>query len=160
MVSKEMNLKIDLINFQTPSWVCEKMVALVPAAVGTILEPTPGNGNLVKALSKNYKVITYNSFEEISGRFQAIVMNPPFSPMSLGYSILYKCMEMSNIIIALMPWLTIINSEKRLNKIIDFGLESIIHLPRNAFPGSRVQCCILKMIKGYNSIIRFERFTN
>jgi type I restriction-modification system DNA methylase subunit len=87
-------------------------------------------------------------------------MNPPFSPMTLGYQILYNCINMSDNIIALMPWLTIINSERRTKKIIDFGLKSITHLPRNIFPGSRVQTCILEIKKGYSGDIKFINYAN
>lgn len=87
-------------------------------------------------------------------------MNPPFTPMKTGYEILYRCMEMSNNIIALMPWLTLINSEKRTAKIFEYGLISVTHLPRNVFPGSRVQTCILQMQKFYNKETRFHLFIN
>ena len=52
---------------------------------------------------------------------------------------------MTNNIIALMPYLAIINGEKRTNDIMNFGLKSITHLPRSTFKGSRVQTCILEM---------------
>jgi type I restriction-modification system DNA methylase subunit len=85
----------------------------------------------------------------VSGRFDAVVMNPPFTPMERGYRILYAVMEMSNVVIALMPWLTLINSKRRTKDIETFGLKEVIHLPRDVFPGSRVQTCILNMQKGY-----------
>jgi len=90
--------------------------------------------------------------------FDWVVMNPPFSPMKLGYKILYKCMGMSDNIIALMPWLTIINSQKRTDDIMGFGLASITHLPRTIFKGARVQTCILEMRKGYNSTTKFINY--
>ena len=82
-------------------------------------------------------------------KFDVAVMNPPFSPMQVGYDILYKVMGMADLIVALMPWLTLINSEKRTKIIYRFGLKSVTHLPRNIFPGSRVQTCILNMERGY-----------
>jgi len=124
------------------------MVSLIPAGVRTVLEPTPGEGNLVRALA-GYQVTAPTEFWEVSGRWEAVVMNPPFSPMDEGYRILYAVMEMSDIIIALMPWLTLINSEKRTDDINRYGLKSVTHLPRSAFKGSRVQTCILDMRKGY-----------
>jgi hypothetical protein len=147
------------MNFQTPDYICEYMVGILPQGNKTILEPTPGEGNLVKALKeKSFNVIAPEDFWEISGRFDAIVMNPPFSPMETGYKILYKCMEMSDTVIALMPWLTIINSEKRIKKIMDFGLVSITHLPRSVFKGSRVQTCILTMLKHYGGQTSFYNY--
>jgi len=144
-----------LNNFQTKMWVCDFMVSLIPENVLTVLEPTPGDGNLVEAL-KDYDVTAPNEFWDVKQTFDAVVMNPPFTPMKLGYEILYATMEMSNIIIALMPWLTIINSQKRTSDIKGFGLKSVSHLPRSAFPGSRVQTCILEMEKGWkgNRILR------
>ncbi len=136
------------MNFQTPKWVCDYMISLIPPDVKTVLEPTPGEGNLVKALA-GYHITAPDEFWVISGWWDCIAMNPPFTPMSQGYKILYRCMEMSDIIIALMPWLTLINSEKRTQDIVGFGLQSVTHLPRKAFAGSRVQTCILKMKRGY-----------
>jgi hypothetical protein len=82
-------------------------------------------------------------------------MNPPFTPMKLGYKILYRCMELSNNIVALMPWLTIINGQKRTEDIMNFGLKSITHLPRKTFNGARVQTCILELHKGYQGVTQF-----
>ena len=69
-------------------------------------------------------------------------------------------MEMSDNIIALMPWLTMINGQKRTSDIIEFGLVSITHLPRSIFNGARVQTCILQMSKGYNGKTEFLKFDN
>ena len=85
-----------------------------------------------------------------------IVMNSPFSPMKEGYNILYRCMNMTDNIIALMPYLTIINGEKRTQDIMNWGLKSITHLPRSTFKGSRVQTCILEMKKGYTGDTIFK----
>lgn len=141
------------MDFQTPDWCCKYMVSLMPE-MGSydVLEPTPGEGNLVKELNKKHLVTAPDDFWklDIDSRFEYVVMNPPFTPMDMGYKILYRCMEMSDNIIALMPWLTLINSEKRTKDIKIFGLKSVTHLPRKTFAGSRVQCCILEMIKGYS----------
>jgi len=147
-------------NFQTQKWVCDIMVGLLPDGVSTVLEPTPGEGNLVRALIRalnGYQVTAPQEFWNVSGRFDAVVMNPPFTPMEQGYRILYAVMEMSDIVIALMPWLTLINSEKRTKDIKCYGLKSISHLPRSAFAGARVQTCILEMQKGFvgETSIRF-----
>lgn len=138
------------MDFQTHPNVCQYMVSLLPAGISRVLEPTPGEGNLVRALrEKGYKVIAPSEFWDVSGRFDAVVLNPPFTPMEEGYCILYAVMEMSDIIIALMPWLALINSEKRTDNIEGFGLKGVTHLPRSAFKGSRVQTCILEMQKGF-----------
>jgi len=142
------------MDFQTHPQVCEYMTSLLPAGIVTVLEPTPGEGNLVRAL-KGFQVTTPCDFWQISGRFDASVMNPPFTPMEQGYRILYAVMKMTDIIIALMPWLTIINSQKRTDDIKAYGLKSVTHLPRSAFPGARVQTCILEMQKGYHGARTF-----
>jgi len=148
-------------DFQTPESTCDFMVGMIPDGVVNVLEPTPGEGNLVKSLcDKGYQVTAPDDFWEIKGNWDCIVMNPPFTPMMLGYDILYRCMEMTDKIVALMPWLTIINSEKRTKEIVSFGLKSIAHLPRNVFPGSRVQTCILNMNRSHSGFtkISFEEF--
>ncbi len=137
------------------------MASFLPKNAGNILEPTPGVGNLVKAIKTkgNITAIDGDFFEMPKQRFDWIVMNPPFTPMTKGYRILYDCMEMSDNIIALMPWLTMINSQKRTNDIMNFGLVSITHLPRSIFTGARVQTCIIYMKKGYNGKIEFINYS-
>lgn len=137
-------------NFQTPERICHYMASFLPKSAGRILEPTAGKGNLVKVLKSYGDVIVPEDFYTMeSDRFDWIVMNPPFTPMKKGYDILYRCMDMSDNIIALMPYLTIINGEKRTHDIMQWGLKSITHLPRSIFKGSRVQTCILEMSRGY-----------
>ncbi len=137
-------------HFQTPEHICKYMASFLPINAGRILEPTSGQGNLVKALRPFGKVIAPKDFNLMKpATFDWIVMNPPFSPMKQGYEILYRCMDMTDNIIALMPYLAIINGEKRTKDIFNWGLKSITHLPRSTFKGSRVQTCILEMKKGY-----------
>ena len=136
------------------------MASFLPDKVDSILEPTPGKGNMVSILKQHGDVITPNNFWDLleNDRYEWICMNPPFTPMKTGYEILYRCMEMSDNIIALMPWLTIINGEKRTKDIMNFGLKSVTHLPRKVFNGSRVQCCVLEMRKGWNYETIFKTF--
>jgi hypothetical protein len=151
------------MEFQTPIEVANYMVGMTYCYQnGYILEPTPGNGNIVNAI-KQYDlkpVVPDGDFWEMEHKrkYGAVVMNPPFTPMKLGYKFLYKCMELSDEIVALMPWLTIINGEKRTNDIMNFGLKSITHLPRSIFKGSRVQCCILHMNKGWDEPTVFYKY--
>lgn len=148
------------MDFQTPKHVCNYMGDFLPKNAGSILEPTKGIGNLVRAVeNKGFVTAPDDFFKMEKTRFDWIIMNPPFTPMEVGYKILYDCMEMSDNIIALMPWLTMINSEKRTNKIMSFGLKSITHLPRNIFKGSRVQTCILEMKKGWMSETTFKNYS-
>lgn len=139
-------------DFQTPEEIISYMAMLIDFQPEIILEPTPGAGGMVKALREwGYHVYAPRDFFAIKKgrRFDLVVMNPPFSPMSLGYKILFDCMDRSDNIIALMPWLTLINGEKRLQKITNYGLKGVTHLPRRIFPGSRVQTCIVEMSKGF-----------
>src|SRR5688572_1264997 len=77
--SKAEDLKDD---FQTPPPVCKYMASLVPAGVKTVIEPTPGQGNLVKALqATGYQVTAAVNFWDIAftDRYDAVVCNLPFS---------------------------------------------------------------------------------
>lgn len=139
------------MDFQTPIDVCDYMANFLPNNAGIILEPTKGEGNLVNSLSLKGEVIAPDDFFDMKKRkFDWIVMNPPFTPMAIGYKILDECLEMTDNLIALMPWLTLINGEKRTSKLFFYGLVSVTHLPRTVFRGSRVQTCILEMKRGFN----------
>lgn len=153
-------MNINNIDYQTLPVVANFMASLLPDNAGTILEPTSGAGNLVKAAQYKGTVIAPFVFEDIDpkSRFDWAIMNPPFTPMALGYEYLLKVMAMTDNIVALLPWFIIINSEKRIKTIQDFGLVSITHLPRKAFPGCRIQCCILKMQKSHNTQTEFSFF--
>lgn len=148
------------MDFQTPDNVAEYMAAFIPEGAGTILEPHPGIGNLVKAASKKGTVIAPDRYENIpkNSRFDWVIMNPPFTPMILGYNCLFEVMQMSDNIIALLPWLVLLNSKQRTKEIKSFGLKSITAIPRSSFPGARVQCCILELRKGYKGETIFKMF--
>lgn len=150
-------------EFQTPTELAKYMVSLIPKGVITILEPTPGEGNIVKAL-RGYEVTDpIDFFQMEKKRFDCVVTNPPFSieyafglPQELnkkgsqiGYHILKSCMEMSDNIIAMLPWFILTNSEKRMKEIKEWGLKSVCIVPRRWFPGSRASNCILVLKKGY-----------
>jgi len=162
-------------NFQTPPSVCDYMVNLIPENSKTVFEPTPGLGNLVKALEKKnrYQIMTADDFFlfDTTQKFDCIVMNPPFSSksahmenapqnsevigMKLGYYILKQCMLMSNNIIALMPWYTISDSDVRMRYLRDFGIKSLTPLPRKTFQYARIQTVIIELQKGYKGKTSF-----
>jgi hypothetical protein len=148
-------------DFQTPVIVAEFMASLMDDQCGLILEPTPGLGNLVQAAKHKGRVIAPENFEDIipGTRYDWAIMNPPFTPMIEGYRYLSEVMNMTDNIVALLPWFIIINSEKRLNAIMKFGLVSVTSLPRKTFPGCRIQCCILKMQKGFKGETIFNKFS-
>ena len=149
------------MEFQTPEWVCEIMAKMISELIifpETILEPTSGAGNLVKAIDERYPssiIYTPGDFFKFDEGVDIIVGNPPFTPMKLGYDMLKRCFELSDNIIMLMPWLALINSEKRTQLYMDRGLKKVVHLPRRAFPGSRVQTCIMQLQEGYHNEIIF-----
>ncbi len=147
-------------DFQTLPVVAEYMASLMPAKCGTILEPTPGIGNLVAAVKDKGIVTAPNRYHDIDMkiRFDWAIMNPPFTPMELGYKFLSSVMERTDNIIALLPWFILINSQRRLEEIERYGLVSVTHLPRKAFPNSRIQCCVLEMRKGYIGTTEFKTF--
>lgn len=160
MISEKVNQKKEFQHFQTPKIVCEYMAGFIFENCGTILEPTPGIGNLVDAVKHKGIVVAPKRFEDIEAgkKFDWVIMNPPFSPMIVGFDIFMKTMEMSDNIIALLPWLVLLNSSKRMDRIKEFGLVSITNLPRKAFKGSRVQTCILFLQKGYKKETVFKTF--
>lgn len=163
--------------YQTPSVVCEYMVDLIPSNAITILEPTPGLGNIVSELnSRNkYKVITPSDFFLLdpTHKYDCIVMNPPFSDksgfiknaqvdrslikgMKLGYYILTECMKRTDNVIALMPWFTISDSDVRLRHIKAYGLKSITPLPRKTFDYARIQTMVVELERGYEGSTTFN----
>lgn len=135
-------------EFQTPIPVCVYMANMIEPAAKTVLEPTPGQGNLVKVLKdKNYNVIAPQNFWKWEPRkADAICMNPPFTKM-----------ELSDNIIALVPWYTLINSRNRTKDFQDFGLVSVTNLSRTIFQ-TRTQVCILQMKKGYSGKTEFKQY--
>lgn len=164
-----------MMPFQTPPPVCDYMASMLCGpkhnAAGQILEPTPGEGNLVAALKRrhpNAEVIAPADFFDllpglINGqiqypRYDHIVMNPPFTPIITGWKFLQHCMQMSDHIVCLLPWFIVINSERRLKILTDFGLQSITHLPRTAFAQSRIQCCVLHLRRAHKGETIFKTF--
>lgn len=159
-------------EFQTPPEICKYMASLVPNNAKTVLEPTPGDGNLVRELHKFHVTAPTDFFKMEKARFDCVVMNPPFSieytfgipdainkkGSQIGYHILKSCMEMSDNIIALFPWFIITNSEKRMKEIKQWGLRSVCVVPRRWFPGSRTSTCILVLEKGYSEKIELTTF--
>lgn len=145
------------MDFQTPPHICEYMVGLLPKHALRIYEPTPGKHGLVRAVQHTGRICHYpegdfwlerfpNPFmQHYGGKYDAVVMNPPFTPNTEAWRFTLAAMDLADIIIALLPWMLLINSQKRMQAILDYGLCSITNLPRNTFPNSRVQCCVLRM---------------
>lgn len=165
-----------LHHFQTPPEVCRYMVSLLPTDISTVLEPTKGDGNIVRELS-GYNVTAPDDFFLLDKHltFDAVVMNPPFGSKSailtnapnsykaekglkFGYRILIDCMQKAPVIIALMPWFTIADSDVRLRYLKQNGLKSITALPRKTFEYARIQTCVIELQKGYSGEIEFKVF--
>lgn len=162
-------------NFQTPEIVADYMVTLIPKKCRTILEPTPGKGNLVNALEKSdrpFEITALTNFWDLDDEFyDCVLMNPPFnkdaffdhSGKPAGYNmpcsfIIDTCMKRTDNIIALLPWSHITNSVLRVKQLMNYGLQTVITLPRKTFPGSRVQTCIVQLKKGYPEKTEFKYF--
>jgi hypothetical protein len=147
-------------DFQTPLEVARYMVRMVPDLTCTILEPTPGMGTIVNALKElnvDHNITAPEDFFSLpkDSRFDCIVMNPPFSHK---YHILLQCMQMSDCVIALMPWFTISDSDVRLRLLYKWGLKSITALPRKTFQFARIQTCVFELEKGYKGETAFKVF--
>lgn len=157
-------------DFQTPQGVAKYMVNLLPESVVSVLEPTAGMGTIVNELKlKNYKVTAPADYFLMDHKetFDGVVMNPPFSGKSLivdnaplkyhgkgmkaGYMLLFECMQKSDVVIALMPWYTISDSDPRMRSIKKYGLKSITVLPRKTFDYTHIQTCVLELRKGWKS---------
>ena len=163
-------------QFQTPPEVVKYMCDMVPEKSKLILEPTKGIGNIVSELeNRNFEVYAPDNFFDMSlmaGKFDCIVMNPPFSSkyafgipdhieqtgMRLGYFMLTECLKMSDNVIALMPWFTITDSDVRIRFLKGYGLKSITALPRKTFQYSRIQTCVFELEKGYQEETIFKTF--
>lgn len=163
-------------DFQTPPEVCRYMASLIGEA-RTVLEPTKGKGNLVKAIQDYGYHVTAPDDYFLLGKdlyFDAVCMNPPFSlpsliidnapssfkdkGMKVGYRILTECMERTNKVIALMPWFTISDSDVRLRYLKKYGLVSLTALPRKTFEYARIQTVIIELRKNYTGPTEFKVF--
>lgn len=168
-------------QFQTPPPVCDYMASLAPKTAKYFLEPTPGQGNIKEAIKRRfgpekkgiYIDAPYNYFTfDFKPKYDCVIMNPPFSEkhgfglpdgleikgMRLGYYMLLECMKKSDNVIALMPWFTIIDSDVRLRTLNEFGIKSITALPRKTFEYSRIQTCVIELLRGRNRQTEFKTF--
>ncbi|WP_299673291.1 hypothetical protein [uncultured Tenacibaculum sp.] len=156
-------------DFQTPTDVAKYMVNMLPSDIVDVLEPTAGLGRIKTELElKGYNVTAPEDYFLLEKKkFDAVVMNPPFSGKSLivdnaplkfhgkgmqaGYMILWECMQMADTVIALMPWFTISDSDPRMRSIKRYGLKSITVLPRKTFDYTKIQTCVLELKKGWTA---------
>lgn len=163
-------------DFQTPDEVCKYMVSMLTIPSGSVLEPTPGKGGLVRALEDRFLVTAPENYFLLDKdrKFDAVVMNPPFSSryaflegapdhflktgMRFGYEILKQCMDKAPEIIALMPWFTLSDSDLRLRYPKKFGMVSITALPRKTFRYARIQTVVIHLVKGYPGETLFKVF--
>lgn len=165
------------LEFQTPPPVCHLMAGLIPPSTKTIMEPTPGIGNLVAAARiGGFEVEAVPDFftRDKSKRYDCIIMNPPFSDrhgnlenapldfqetgLKLGYYILTECMKQSDHIIALMPWFTITDSDRRIRQLEEFGIAKLISLPRKTFNYTRIQTLVIELHRRHKGPAEFSRF--
>lgn len=165
-------------DFQTPVNVANYMVSLLPDSAKTVLEPTPGIGNIKRALiNGGGRIVTAPEdyfLLDRKQRFDAIVMNPPFSRkftiidnapdsvkeagMRMGYWFLTDCMKRSDYVVALMPWFTISDSDVRLRMLYRYGMRSLTALPRKTFEWARIQTVVIVLEKGFKGDTIFKAF--
>lgn len=163
-------------EFQTPREVARYMTSLVPPEARTILEPTPGIGNIIRELRRaGYTDITAPAdffLLDRKKRYDAIVMNPPFAHkyaimdnapdrfkvkgMRLGYQMLIECMQRSDNVIALMPWFTLSDSDVRLRALKRWGIKSLTALPRKTFEYARIQTVVIELKKNWHAPTVFK----
>lgn len=149
--------EFNVVDFQTPPWLCrhlvEKLERVIPKSA-LVVEPTPGAGNMVKAL----KAAGYTNVETPPGDFfdwrpsskpMAVVGNPPWTPNTLAYKVLDRCLEFGPaLVVMVMPWVTVTNSDSRAQRLKAAGLGAVISLPRSVFPGVRLNACVLVIEPG------------
>lgn len=163
-------------NFQTPAEICDYMVSMIPDNAISVLEPTPGMGNLIAALEKKQKfeITAPEDFFLLNKlkKYDVVLANPPFSSktafignapidvdiqgMKLGYFILKELMKLSDNVIALMPWFTLSDSDVRMRFLRDFGIKSITPLPRKTFQYARIQTVIIELERNYPGKTEFK----
>ena len=150
------------------------MIEMIPFGSKTVLEPTPGEGNIVSLLTGYDVTAPDDWFLLPSQRYDCVIMNPPFSSkyaflqnapshfaengMKLGYHILTECMKRSDNVIALMPWNTVSDSDLRLRFLKEYGIRSLTTLPRKTFNYVRLQTVILELQSGYKGDTVFNTF--
>lgn len=163
-------------QFQTPPNVCRYMASLIPDGTTTVLEPTPGRGNLVAELDE-YEVTAPADYflMDKNLRFDCVIMNPPFSTrsailtnapsswknskgMKFGYKMLLDCTNKSDVIIALMPAFVLSDSDVRLRHLKKFGMISVTSLPRVTFGYARIQTVVLFLHRNYIGPTEFVVF--
>jgi hypothetical protein len=177
MEIKKMTAEDFKFDFQTPVPVANYMVSLLPAWVKKVCEPTPGMGNIETALvNGGYEVTAPKDYFLLdhSKRFDAFVMNPPFSHkftlldnapahvhqkgMRMGYWFLTDAMKRTNNVVALMPWFTLSDSDVRLRALKRYGIKSLTALPRKTFEFARIQTVVIELEKGYRGKTVFEAY--
>lgn len=161
------------MNFQTPPHIAKYMIDMIPSWATTILEPSPGRGNIVNQLllRARFQVTSPENFFELPpAYYDCVIMNPPFSEkngfevppelnlkgLKLGYYFLNECLQRSNYVIALMPVFVITDSDVRNRYFKKYGLKSITLLPRKTFQYSRIQTCILEFNGGWIGTTTFR----
>ena len=105
--------------YETPYSITRQFLEVETGISGKILEPSCGNGAIVKVLKdKGFDVIGKDlefghDFLRETERYDAIITNPPFS---IAYEFIQKCKELSNYFALLLP-LSYLHGKKRFDNI-------------------------------------------
>ena len=155
------------------------MVSMIDDKAKTILEPTPGEGNLINAVKERFSEVNIiapeNYFDWEQQEVDCTIMNPPFTDKQLittnashkvrelkgmaitGYFV-YEAMKYSKEVIALIPYYFIINSAKRVEELMKFGFVSLTNLPRGVFGNLSVQVCVIHLRAGHSEQTLFKNY--
>ena len=116
--------------YETPYSITRQFLERERELTGTILEPSCGDGAIVKVLKEmNFNVIGKDlslgqNFLEETERYEAIITNPPFS---IVYEFIQKAKTLTNYFAFLLP-LSYLHGKKRFDNIYS----------DNTFPLSRI----------------------
>jgi hypothetical protein len=174
MVKSLYNLDKTSNDWSTAEWIVDRMFAEMLQAVPMIgngqrnirvLEPTPGEGAMLSHLKVKfalwdgivYKAAKGDFFDMPVQKVDVAFVNPPFTPTKYMMEIMGRVFSFEpKVVVAVMPWLALVNSTRRMQNFIDKGMSKVIALPRRAFSGGRVQTCIVVIREGHTGPVVLE----
>ena len=136
----------DVDDINTPAWVVEKILDVIPGNVSTIWECCSGDGHITDVLREHgYEVIStdikedaeYDMFKyEPSGGYDMILTNPPFSKKT---KVLERLYELDKPFLILCPSF-MIETAARFELFQGHGIVLFLMKERIAFEGMPRKC--------------------